>query len=471
MSFRRRHVRATARAQRGQALIWLIGVMGAAIAVLYGIYNVTQVSVGKEKAVNAADTAALAGAKVEARMLNLMAYNNRSMIANEVALVQFASMDAWLGYFAKTAQNIGGVLEWIPYVNEIGVLLKEFGDAAQYARDYVTTYALDAVIVATEFEKDALGIAHGLIRTGGWMVARDAAKATVAANRANFNGHDDAGVALESTATDLLVGKHSYDWWNLTQMYSGSQRDEVAKVIQDSRDSWSTNRPGQWYMNFTVPLLPPQGVKKLGPTVLADFDHWQTEDTWEHWIWTPSGNKWSTIGDGRTNVTTDGNDKGRMAPGHAGQKDAQKDEKTHRYWTGMPSLYDLPRYKTLKEKQAAGVDFAVVVVRDQSANLTTSRLQMGHDPGVSPIGASNMDERLAGDRVAAIGNAKTFFERPAATSGDKTGKSLFRSDTSKEYGSLYSPYWEARLLTVDSGLKLSVYTALKITPKLSFWTP
>jgi len=65
--------RPLARTQRGQALIWLVGIMAAAVAVLYGIYDVTQVTSGKQKAVNAADSAALAGATVEARLLNLMA--------------------------------------------------------------------------------------------------------------------------------------------------------------------------------------------------------------------------------------------------------------------------------------------------------------------------------------------------------------------------------------------------------------
>jgi hypothetical protein len=326
------------------------------------------------------------------------------------------------------------------------------------------------MIVATEGTKIVLGGAHDILHFGGWEVAQEAAMDTIAANRANFNGHDDAGLRDDPTATKVMIGRNTYEWVNFTRKYSGNDRDDVAKVIQDSRDQWSTNRPGQWYMNFSPGIG--VGVTKLGPTLLVDYDHWQTEDTWESWIHIPgSGTKYKTIGDGRTNITTDGNDKGVMKPGHTGQKDARNDEKTHREWTGMPSLYDLERYDNVKKQQAAHVEFAMVVVRDKSANLTTSKLQMGHDPGGSPIGASNMDERLEGDRVAAVGKASATFVRPASNSGDKTGKSLFRSDSSKEYGSLYSPYWEARLATVDSGLKLSAYSALKIKAKLSFWTP
>jgi hypothetical protein len=479
MSIRRRPVGVSARAQRGQAIIWLIGVMGATAAVVYGVYNVTQITVGKEKTVNAADTAALAGSKVEARMLNLMAYNNRSMISNEVALVQFASLDDWLGYIAKTSKNFGSVLRWIPYLNYLGALLQQAGTYLEYARNYGTTYAIDGMSAIMEGEKAALKIAHGLMSKVGWEVAKEAAMATVAANRTNFNGHDDAGLVTIPRADQLLFnplppGKNVYAWANFTHLYSGTDRDDVATVIQDSRDQWSTNRPGSTVLqaaHFNVGVAA-GGLTKLGPTILKDYDHWQTEDTLEAWTKIPFlSRKYLPIGWGRTNVTTDGNDEGKMAPGRTAQSDAQNAEKTHRIWTGMPSIYDLTRYSRFQDEQNAYVDFIMVVARNQSANLTTSQLNMGTDAGVSPIGASNMDERLASDRVAAIGYAQAIFERPASTSGDRTGSSLFRSDTSKEYGSLYSPYWEARLAPVTSGLKLSVYTALGLNTTLSFYTP
>ena len=52
---------------RGQAAIWLLGTLAASAAVMYAVFNTGQVIVGKQRAVNAADAAALAGATAEAR--------------------------------------------------------------------------------------------------------------------------------------------------------------------------------------------------------------------------------------------------------------------------------------------------------------------------------------------------------------------------------------------------------------------
>ncbi|MBW8893202.1 MAG: hypothetical protein JF617_14130 [Burkholderiales bacterium] len=90
---------------RGQAAIWLLGTLAASAAVMYGVFNTGQVIVGKERAVNAADAAALAGATAEARLLNLMAYANRGVIANEVFLAQLLSMESWVQYLGRTSRR------------------------------------------------------------------------------------------------------------------------------------------------------------------------------------------------------------------------------------------------------------------------------------------------------------------------------------------------------------------------------
>ena len=93
--------------------------MAAAAAVLWGVYNIGQLTNGKQKAVNAADAAALAGATVEARTLNLMAYNNRSIIANEVFMIQTTALQGYMQYLSHTADNIEDYAKWIPYVGEV----------------------------------------------------------------------------------------------------------------------------------------------------------------------------------------------------------------------------------------------------------------------------------------------------------------------------------------------------------------
>jgi hypothetical protein len=163
---------------------------------LYGVYNLSQLNAGKEKAINAADAAALAGATVEARALNLIAYNNRSIIANEVFLVQLASMQSWLWYVHTTSENIGTILEYIPYLNIIGAILVEIGEIAGEASDY-TGEIIDVYIPTLEMFKTLFSGAHAALRFLGGALAEDAADEIVSANRTTFGSPTRTDIGMQ----------------------------------------------------------------------------------------------------------------------------------------------------------------------------------------------------------------------------------------------------------------------------------
>lgn len=73
-------------APRGQALIMVMGVVLVASVVAFLVFNSGRAVNEKINLVNAADAAAYSGAQITARQLNFMAYTNRAMIANEVAI-------------------------------------------------------------------------------------------------------------------------------------------------------------------------------------------------------------------------------------------------------------------------------------------------------------------------------------------------------------------------------------------------
>src|SRR5215218_5215023 len=84
--------------QRGQiAPIALFGVLIAS-AVLVLMYNAGQKVTEKSQVANAADAAAYSGAVWTARHLNFMAYTNRAMVANHVAVGHFVSYVSWVRY-------------------------------------------------------------------------------------------------------------------------------------------------------------------------------------------------------------------------------------------------------------------------------------------------------------------------------------------------------------------------------------
>lgn len=462
------------RREGGQAIIWLLGTMAAAAATLFGVYNLSQVNTGKAKAINAADTAALAGATVQARALNLIAYNNRSLIANEVFLVQMLSLQSWLYYIGTTSENIGTVLEYIPYLNVIGAILVEIGDVAEELSDY-TGEAIDVVIPVLEFYKDVFIAGHGAIATLGGALAEDAATKMINANRTNFGSpaRTDIGMQKDPRAAVQLatVAANQARWINFTKYYSGDERTNARDILLRSRDNFSTSRPGNDLLNFDLFVI---GGEKLGGTQLVGFDRWEAQDTYEIWQKYPckSGvcTSYDPIGWGRANADQDGTSGNTWSPNRTAQKYAYKEGKNHSDWSGVPNVYDI-RDTDVNHRQNLGVDFVVAVRRTQPATLTTSNIGIQPITTLQQVGSSNMDERLAGNQLSAIAKGRVSFERPKRNNADWTGGSLFRNDSAKEYGSLFSPYWQARVADFTVTEKGVLMASMGLNPALAPFTP
>jgi hypothetical protein len=471
MTLIRSHCSTRPRAQRGQALIWLMGTLATSVAILYGVYNVAQVTNGKEKAINAADAAALAGSTVEARMLNLMAYNNRAMMANEAFLAQLSALESWLGYVAEAGQNIGMVFDLIPYLEEVGVLMQDASEMASEAQAGLGE-AIDVVIPVLEAEKTAFHYGHLALATAGGLVAQDAASKIVTANNATFALHKDAGVALDNSAAVLALTmiKNNSAWINFTKYYDGNGRADAKQVLLGSRDDFTTNRPGQFYLNVDVFVA---GLEKHGGSQLVNYNRWENEDTLEFWTRNWKGKKdYIPVGWGRSNIETNSSNGNKWSPGRAAQERARDNAKNHTGWSGVPSVYDMSDKKSA-DLANLSINYYVAVKRDQPANLTTQELKMQTAHSNSPLGSSEMNERLQGNRVAALGKAHVFFERPKAGLGNDwtAPKDLPRPDSAKEYGSLFSPYWQARLTDYTLTEKAAMYTAMGIDPALALITP
>jgi hypothetical protein len=436
----------------GQAIVWLLGAMAAAAAVLYGVYNVSQLTVAKEKTVNAADAAAMAGATVEARVLNLVAYNNRSMMANEVFLVQMLSMESWLGYAQTTGRNIGLVSNAIAYIGPaIARVLQQASNIAGQVRRSVTSFT-NVLISGMEFSKRGFAMAHRLVLLSGEALAENAASTVVQANRANFNGHSDAGASIDNSTgvRAATFVKNEQAWQGFTRQYALNDRGDARQVLLDSRDDFSINRPGTWLFNIEVPFV--AKLQKQGGSQLVNFDRWEAEDTLElgAWSWDPKhfGWQWGVpIGWGRANADQNGSAGSTWSPNHPVQDLAYQDGASghsHRGWSGVPSVYDI-KDKSTADRASLHIDFLIAVQRPQANTMTTSQMGIGTSYS-TPTGSAEMNEQLSANKLSALSKAVVTFERPQrGLLNDATASPLWRPDGAKEYGSLFSPYWQARL--------------------------
>lgn len=100
----------------GQILPVLLAMIAMGLSALFVAHRVSN-GVGQQSVVvNAADAAAYSGAHWTARRLNLMAYTNRAMLANHIAVGHLVAYISWLRYVENASARLAAVSSFIPYV-------------------------------------------------------------------------------------------------------------------------------------------------------------------------------------------------------------------------------------------------------------------------------------------------------------------------------------------------------------------
>lgn len=477
------------RRQGGQAMIWMLGMLAASAAVMFALFNTSQTVVGKERTINAADSAALAGATAQARLLNLMAYTNRAVIANEVFMVQMLSLESWTQYVSHTADNIGYVVDvasiFFPPLKALAEGLHKAADLADKGHDVLHDKVVPLLISALEKAKTAMSVAHQALHLGGGLLAENAAKSMAAANRSDFGGRKDDGVEIldDITIRGLTFALNEKAWLGFTKQYKGRDRTDARQILLDSRDDFSKDRPGSGLVNWRLPSSPVTtiGLHKEGGTKLVAFDRWEAQDTLElenRWLtvcgkviprpcWKSS---YMPIGWGRANADRSGSAGSKWSPGRWAQTLAYTGGGRHSGWTGVPEQFDIVD-KSRDARATLGLDFLVAVGRPGSHDFTSTSMKVNvGSPG--PLGSPETPSGLDSARNTAFAKARVSFERPQqGLLNDFTARPLWRDDRAKEYGSLYSPYWQARLTDLSRKEKLAMLAAVGLTPDYLVYTP
>jgi hypothetical protein len=474
------------RPQSGQALIWLLGTLATCALLMLAVFSTSQVTVGKQRAVNAADAGALAGAQAQARLLNLVAYSNRAVVANDVFLGQMLSIQSWLMYVQRTADNISDVtsfLKWIPYVGPVFAAIEKVMDAAAKAADKshsVVKKGTDIVIKALDVARNAIYAGQGAVHAGGALLAVDAARSVVNANKTTFGSRHDPGVQMmeDKALVGVSFALNQKQWNDFTTKYTGDDRTDARQITLDSRDDFTQNRPGKglFTMSSGFAGFEKQGgsdIKVAGSGGGAGFDRWETQDTLEFWHKLPLAKKrtYMPIGWGRANADDSSEEGSTWAPGRTVHSLARNDNPDlHSGWKGVAELRDVAD-KSVASRDTLGLDFIVAVTRAGSSDLTSAQLGMGSKVN-SPAGSVDLPTNMQDGRHLAFAKARVFFERPRrGLFNDSTASPLWRPDIAKEHGSLYSPYWQARLRDLSVKEKTALMAVVGIWPDALKYTP
>jgi Flp pilus assembly protein TadG len=491
---------------RGQALVLVVLAMLLLCLGLIVIFDTGQVVAKKVQLTNTADAAAYSAAVQEARALNLIAYMNRASVANEVAMAQMVSWYSWTNFaisatdhlkdamevFSALASFIPGVdamvpifLEAINVLQEAKVGLEEGRNGAQVAFKAAAT-----VIAALN---GAYSQASQVLGSG---MAADAA--IVAGNVVTLNDPKASipaiglGILAEDTrAANDYVARYAIPNSGGT---GDARADRLKNVVMEARDPFSRQRNGTFIGVF----------KKYGGTDLANYHSWVGVDTLnlEFDVGAPPLDKKYDVplawggGAGVDRATASfsrlarqnsgwlgpyqGSDpqyaaRQRYAPyndalgnGKAGslvlsQPAEDGDPWIQPYRVRRGATVGLSDYSDIKSDRATvpyengknafangvgavdvGPEFTVVVAQPINTVRTSS-----HVPGIGGPPDFQTKDQAGSDGITAMASAQVYFSRPRVLFPRLT-------DPGREIGSLFSPYWQARLIATRSAIRLQV---------------
>ncbi|MFC0676556.1 pilus assembly protein TadG-related protein [Lysobacter korlensis] len=477
-----------ARSHQGQALplilVFLIVLcVGALIT-----FNTGQVVNKKVELTNTADAAAYSVAVEQARAWNLAAYLNRGRVANEVAIAQAVSLNSWLTQINVSAHNfkqVARVLSAIPVIGPAFAAVAQAFEAADQALRGIRTGVrtgsqgliggLDTANAA--YATAAYGVVEALSTASSVQTARD----VVAENSPRA---DMRAIATTALTAQLLSARTTYlDAFDVPSSSGrGARRTSVGgeryrNVVMESRDVFTRNRKDDWRV-----------LDANGGTDLVEYDRWAAVDVNEidfsygldafkipvGWggaqalgntsqprfypgIRTRGRNGWYSDYSRRRFRPYNGVSRygiaGRKVEADPGGRlvgDSKRDAYFSTYRNGIAHRYhDVQRGRA--ETPEDGPVFTVEVQTGMGDARTTTALGVGS-------GRMAMREQPRGNHMRAVASAQVYFNRPhqyAAFRRIVWG----RRDNRFEAGSLFSPYWQARLVDTPPALQTSFAAA------------
>lgn len=375
-------------------------------AVLAVMFNTGQKVTERSLVANAADAAAYSGAVWTARHLNFMAYTNRAMIANHVAVGHFISYVSWVRYIDESLQAIDRVTQWIPYVGQYVDLAEQI---SAYVRDATEQAAQIAVPLIDGWNAN-LRVAQVEAQASLALSPLQSLMAQTAASYdPNIRINDDQALArmpgelrglFETQLTAQLAAVPAF-----VQRYSAGRdgnalQELVTATLRSESDlqRWIAGERG-WRENLLAAQIRKRGSTSVSQS--ANGADWRAEDQLQFRTRSLFGwNRWRRIGD-------------RVSTARAREFDSD--------YSGVPAYYNVAG-----RPRAASLRIAVIATKSQ-ADVATAEL----------LGMSSSSMPIA---VAAV--ARVEFRRPSGSSFATLG------DHRHEYANLFNPFWEAKLAPV-----------------------
>ncbi|WP_295951885.1 pilus assembly protein TadG-related protein [uncultured Xanthomonas sp.] len=459
---------------QGQAMPMVLVFLMVLCVGLLVTFNTGQVVSKKVELTNAADAAAYSIAVEQARARNFAAYLNRGRVANEVAIAQIVSLNSWLTmahstsvHFEEFVEAAEIVLFWIPPLSRVldGIrrAMKQINTALKGVRSGFLTFA-DGQMVFLDQTLDQF-----YAKAANFAVADFASEANVfaMASKVVKDNVPDADLTLVGKG---VLAKNVISAGDQLQSYTPGKRkglnstnvggERYRNVVMASRDTFTRARNGTALGVFN----------NNGGTDMVEYDRWSAVDTFQFklfffefplgWGGTQAvgnrmprffagmnnGRGWKSPYDNHTyeayNGITRTDIAGTLIEGDPAVKESFNRSKAflNNYKVGLsPEYRDVKAaYSQQPDGANAGPIYTVEVGTDVDKARTSSALKIGS-------GRMQLKDQARGNQLRAMASAQVYFNRPHELADFR--RSVWgKGDGKFEKGSLFSPYWQARLV-------------------------
>ena len=428
---------------RGQAFVFLLPLVAVLAAALLFVFDAGQASSEKRRLVDAADAAALSAATWQARALNFESYMNRAVIANEAAIAQSVSLRSWSAYMNRMLPGAAALTRVVPLLNAATLALERVWAAFDAAlQPGLATF--EGMLSLVDHD---LAAAQRLVHAAAFVAVPETVRATLAANDPRYRLSDGG---------ELQLGEWFAQWGRFTSFYGGAFRWRQADVLRRSLDGFSDARGATLAPPLVGAVL---RAEKRGGTDLLDFETWRALDTLALHARSglivgrfretlPIG--WGGAENGAVTRLT-GVHGGSLRSNPRTSRLALATLRPQRAYLGLPSLRDVsvPQRGELEPPQV------VVRARVATRDLQTSAQALGAPRLVDLRGRSWRTGTGVNAAAFALTTAEVRFVRFEP-----------RADGATELGSLFNPYWRARLVEPAAAARLAAAAADRTPPAL-----
>lgn len=467
------------RGQRGQALIYGMFVVIAALATLFFLFNTGQLAQEKTRLATTADAVAYSAGVMHARALNFDAYGNRALVANEALVAQMVSLSSWAQYAQTHAQNLprqfpecadpsGQGAAWGASFHYGPLYALMCHATVQYAGGHIQQMArtvpalLEATVSTVEANKQAIQQAQNLLHAPQFLQAM---RTRVMQEVAQANHAGRGRIRVEPVGPGSAVALTD-GWDGFTRRYSGQDRGRLAGLAIHAAHTDAFTKERIW--TATAPLPGPDAicimrwkkseVRRRGGTDLVNYDEWIAQDTESFWRAGERGKLFPRCGISEEPIAwgvqqahpegLDQDDSAARLGGARGNWQAAG-RASSRHWhqyTGLPGFHDLGRQPLAEDDPRLQFSVRLSLARSELPTSDgSSRIQ------AAPGGRINAyRSQAAKGEMAAVATSEVFFERPFAQRHNRHGARLGRP---RELPSLFNPYWQVRLAYSEADVR------------------